>query len=49
MFNKYYSMPLYSKNYIGGYFWWYYVYDCVPTNGNKVYKAVFDIFNVNKQ
>lgn len=26
-----------------------YVYDCVPINGNKVYKAVFDILNVNKQ
>lgn len=22
-------MPRYAKNYVGGYFWWYFVQDCV--------------------
>jgi len=45
MFNQYYSMPKYTKNYIGGYFWWNYVLDCIPMKNNKVYKAVYDAFN----
>ena len=44
MINKYYKMPEYGKNYIGGYFWWNYVLDCVPIKNNKVYKAVYDTF-----
>jgi hypothetical protein len=28
--NRYYRMNITSKNYIGGYFWWYYKQDCVP-------------------
>ena len=44
MFNQYYSMPKYTKNYVGGYFWWNYVLDCIPMKNNKVYKAVCDAF-----
>ena len=44
MFNQYYSMPKYTKNYVGGYFWWNYVLDCIPMKNNKVYKAVYDTF-----
>lgn len=40
MFNKYYSMPDYSSSYVGGYFWWNYVEDCIPCEGNAVYEAV---------
>jgi len=26
-------MPRYAKNYVGGYFWWYFVQDCVSGAG----------------
>ena len=28
--NRYYKMNIDNKNFIGGYFWWYYRQDCVP-------------------
>jgi hypothetical protein len=28
--NRYYNMNISVKNYVGGYFWWYYKQDCVP-------------------
>lgn len=27
---RYYTMNITTKNYVGGYFWWYYKQDCVP-------------------
>jgi hypothetical protein len=27
---RYYNMKITTKNYVGGYFWWYYKQDCVP-------------------
>ncbi len=37
---RYYSMPKYTKNYVGGYFWWYWVTDCVPAENNKLYETI---------
>ncbi len=46
LFNKYYSMPKYNDNYVGGYFWWDYIKDCIPINNNRVYKStVYKYFN----
>jgi len=33
-------MPKYVKNYVGGYFWWYWVQDCVPHQNSEVFKAI---------
>ena len=33
MMRRYYTMPRYAKNYVGGYFWWYFVQDCVSGAG----------------
>lgn len=38
----YYTMPKYVKNYIGGYFWWYWVQESVPYKNNKVWEAIND-------
>lgn len=40
MAEEYYSMPKYTENYIGGYFWWYWVQDCLPHQRNRIYKAI---------
>ncbi|WP_239496788.1 hypothetical protein [Aggregatibacter kilianii] len=40
MASRYYAMPKYVKNYVGGYFWWYWVQDAVPHEGNKVWQAI---------
>ncbi len=40
LIRRYYRMPKYTKNYIGGYFWWYWVQDCVPHQNNPVWKAL---------
>ena len=37
MINHYYSMPKYTTNYVGGYFWWYWVQDCIPYKHNKIW------------
>lgn len=45
--NKYYSMPSYTANYVGGYFWWYYVQDCLLEEDfkkNKVYQELYKHF-----
>lgn len=40
MAKAYYSMKKLSGNYIGGYFWWNWVQDCVPHDGNPVYEKM---------
>lgn len=40
MIRHYYSMPKYVDNYIGGYFWWTWVQDCVPHENNLVWKEI---------
>lgn len=42
MARAYYSMKIKSKKYIGGYFWWNFVNDCVPHKNNKILKAIND-------
>ena len=42
--NKYYKMPKCTDNYIGGYFWWNYVKDCVGEEKDRVYKAIYNNF-----
>ena len=37
MINHYYSMPKYTANYVGGYFWWSWVNDCIPYKNNKIW------------
>lgn len=37
---KYYSTHKLVKNYVGGYFWWYWVTDCVPHEKNRLYKSI---------
>ena len=34
MMRRYYTMPRYVKNYVGGYFWWYFVQDCASGTGS---------------
>lgn len=38
--NKYYGMPITTPRYVGGYFWWYFAEDMVPTT-----KAMFPILS----
>jgi len=33
MMRRYYTMPRYVQNYVGGYFWWYFVQDCASGAG----------------
>ena len=40
MAKHYYNMPKYVKNYRGGYFWWYWVRDCVPHENNPIWEAI---------
>ncbi|MGI6765729.1 MAG: hypothetical protein ACOX4R_00780 [Lentihominibacter sp.] len=40
MVKKYYQMPKYHERFVGGYFWWNWVVDCIPHEGNKVYEAI---------
>ncbi len=40
MIRHYYGMPKYTKNFIGGYFWWYWVQDCVPHENNILWKEI---------
>ncbi|EHJ51539.1 hypothetical protein [Streptococcus macacae] len=41
MAQRYYSMPNYTSRYVGGYFWWNWVQDCVPHENNTVYKTIY--------
>lgn len=40
MAKKYYGMPKYHERFIGEYFWWNWVEDCIPHENNKVYEAI---------
>ena len=40
MAEKYYSMSKYHKRFVGGYFWWNWVEDCIPHQNNKVYDTI---------
>ncbi len=40
MVNKYYQMPKYHERFVGGYFWWNWVADCIPYENNAVYEAI---------
>ncbi len=33
-------MSKFTKNYVGWYFWWYWVADCITYEGNKLYQAI---------
>ena len=41
MINHYYTMPKYTANYVGGYFWWYWVQDCIPYKNNEVWSEIY--------
>ena len=43
MINHYYTMPKYTPNYVGGYFWWYWVQDCIPYKNNEVWSEIYKI------
>lgn len=40
MAKSYYLMPKFHERFIGGYFWWNWVADCIPCDNNKVYEAI---------
>lgn len=48
MVTRYYSMPKYVENYVGGYFWWYWVQDAVPHEDNKVWQAINNAITVDE-
>ena len=45
----YYTMPKYISNYIGGYFWWTWVQDCVPHEGNTIWQTINNGMLVEKK
>jgi hypothetical protein len=40
LLNQYYELQVQGDNYVGGYFWWYYVEDALPYQGNPVWQAL---------
>lgn len=40
MAKKYYGMPKYHKRFVGGYFWWNWVEDCIPYKNNRMYETI---------
>ncbi|WP_169942506.1 hypothetical protein [Campylobacter sp. RM15925] len=36
MAKRYYNMPKFNENFIGGYFWWYFVQDCVMDKNDEL-------------
>lgn len=40
MARDYYSMTISSENFVGGFFWWNWVEDCVPHEENRVYQEM---------
>ena len=48
MAEHYYNMPKYVKNYVGGYFWWTWVQDCVPHRSNPIWEAINNSVKANK-
>lgn len=47
MAHHYYTMPRYTKNFVGGYFWWNWVRDCVPHQGNLIWEEINNCYNTN--
>lgn len=37
---KYYGMAKMHERFVGGFFWWNWVEDCIPYEGNKIYEAI---------
>lgn len=40
LLDRYYQLQVRGDNYVGGYFWWYYVEDALPYQGNQVWSAL---------
>jgi hypothetical protein len=40
LLNRYYQLEIRGDDYVGGYFWWYYVEDALPYQGNPVWQAL---------
>lgn len=40
MAKAYYSMEIDNEKYVGGYFWWDFVKDCVPHEDNKIFETI---------
>ncbi len=40
MAKRYYQMPKLHERFVGGYFWWNWVEDCIPYKDNAVYEAI---------
>ncbi|WP_207651576.1 hypothetical protein [Mogibacterium pumilum] len=40
MVKKYYGMPKLHERFVGGYFWWNWVEDCIPCKNNKIYETI---------
>lgn len=40
MAKRYYQMPKPHERFVGGYFWWNWVEDCIPYKDNAVYEAI---------
>ncbi len=40
LLDRYYQLQIQGDNYVGGYFWWYYVEDALPYQGNRVWQAL---------
>lgn len=41
---RYYSMEINTPNFAGGFFWWYFVEDCVP-NTKPLWKTLYSVLN----
>jgi hypothetical protein len=40
LMHYYYSLPIRLPYFVGGYFWWYYVEDCVPYMGKPLWRTL---------
>ena len=40
LLNRYYQLQIQGDDYVGGLFWWYYVEDALPYQGNPVWQAL---------
>jgi hypothetical protein len=40
LLHRYYRLQINDDNYVGGYFWWYFVEDALPYQGNPVWRAL---------
>ncbi|MGT2929374.1 hypothetical protein ACVR1G_03895 [Streptococcus dentasini] len=48
MMRHYYQQPVYTKHYVGGYFWWNWVQDCVSYQHNQVHEEFNHILKQEK-